>query len=287
MPVLVVGAETAAGRATVRGLAHGGGEVRVWLDADRVDEAIERHYRRSGCKVAVGAMDDEGRLELALEQGHTVVHLDGGPLDDPVRALDAVAVVAAAAIGARCRRLVYASHLGADEPGGNAYLQACADAEDLLADAPLETVVVRRALTYGRGDPLTEALAAGPPARALQARHAPLFAEDLAGAVVAADRERHRPGDHHVVVELAGPDVVTVGQLARLLRPPTGGLWGVLGRAGSRAGVLPPATVDLLARDALPGPDALGRRGTPLTEGIRRMRASQEVGVDLGPGRRC
>ncbi|HWB70671.1 MAG TPA: hypothetical protein VG452_00510, partial [Egibacteraceae bacterium] len=115
--------------------------------------------------------------------------------------------------------------------------------------------------------------AAGPPPEALGARHAPLYAGDLADAVVAADRQRRDAADLHLVVTLAGPDVVTVGELAARLREQA--RRGVRGRrrgGPTGAAALPPAAVDLLARAALPGPDAVGRRGTSLAEGLRRVR---------------
>src|ERR671919_1154539 len=77
MPVLVTGATGVVGRALVPRLVESGGEVRVYVRRD-VPE-----YRALGVKVAIGEADHEGRLESALEQVHTLVHLVGGPLPDP------------------------------------------------------------------------------------------------------------------------------------------------------------------------------------------------------------
>ncbi|MDP8977732.1 MAG: NAD(P)H-binding protein, partial [Actinomycetota bacterium] len=204
MPVLVTGAETAAGPPVVRELLRAGGEVRAFLPAGAPADDL----RRAGCKVAVGDPDDESRLELALEQAHTVVHVGRGPLDDPAATLDALAGVVSAAIGAGCRRLVWTSHLGAERPGSNAYLRACAEGEALLADAPLETVVIRCALRFGAGDPLTRLLASGEAFTGPDvetARHAPLFADDLARAVAAIDSARSRAAGGQRVLRLQGP----------------------------------------------------------------------------------
>src|SRR5207245_8883525 len=62
------------GRAVVPRLVELGGQVRAFVRRD--DEAL----RRLGVHVAVGEADDEGRLESALEQVHTLVHLIGGAL---------------------------------------------------------------------------------------------------------------------------------------------------------------------------------------------------------------
>lgn len=264
MPVLVTGAETGLGRMVIARLLRTGGEVRVYVDPGTAPEAVVEGYRRSGLKVARGAADDEGRLEVALASVHTVVHAAGGLLDDPSEVLDDLASVVSAALGAGCRRLVWASHLGADAREPNAYLRSCGEAEDLLADAPLETVVVRRALTYGPRDLLTAMLATGVPGANLQARHAPLYLDDLAAALLAADAERGRSGPDHLVVSMAGPDIVP---LERFI----GGLGAILPDAPSVAG--PPHLADVLSRDLVPDAAALGRTGTPLAQGLSRTAA--------------
>jgi len=267
MPVLVTGAEQAVGRVAVERLARAGGEVRVFLDLERPLPADPALFQALGCKVARGALDDEGHVETALEQVHTVLHLAASPLDDPGRLLDSAATVLSAAIGAGCRRVVWLSHLGVDAADGNPWLAACAEVEELLAEAPLESVVFRRALTYGPGDDLTAALASGAAGglgRDGHAKHAPLFAADLAGAVLAADRYRvpAGPEDLHLVVPIAGPDILDLSTVVRSLRAtPT-----VPARPG-----LPAHTADLLTRDLLPPPGAIGPQGTPFAEGVRRL----------------
>lgn len=302
--MLVAGAETALGRATVRALRRSGGEVRVYLDAEVAGDADAEGFRRLGCKTALGTLDDEGRLELALEQVHTVVHCWGGPLTAPDDELDGLAGVLSAALGAGCRRLVWASHLGADDPAGVAYLQACADAEALLADATLESIVVRRALTYGPGDELTRRLAAAAGAAVRpEARHAPLALADLAAALAQADALDRRAtgrgsgsaaagggelrsgsaeaaggelrsggaaagggglaGDLALVVELAGPQVRTLAEVAAALR--------AAGLGGGQPTPLPATTAALYARDLVGGPGTMGRAGMTLEQAAARL----------------
>lgn len=234
--------------------------------------------RAAGCKVARGSLDDEGRLEAALEQVHTVVHLGGDLLAAPQTLLDDVASVVSAALGAGCRRLVWPSQLGAGEPGEVVLLRVCADAEQLLAETPLETVVLRRALTYGPGDPLTEALAAGPPRQATAARHAPLYVDDLVEAVVAADRQRGDRMVPHLVAELAGSDIVSVGELCALLGARR---TAVVGRRG--AARLPDHVVELLAAERLPGADAVVAPRS-LADGIRRAAGQGAMNGDASAG---
>jgi uncharacterized protein YbjT (DUF2867 family) len=267
MPVLVTGAETGLGRSAVRALRRAGGELRVFLDATVAGEDEAADFRTLGCKVAFGEIDDEGRLELALTRVHTVVHCWGGPLTPPDEELDGIAGVLSAALGAGCRRFVWASHLGAGEPGGVGYLEACAQAEALLADATLETVVLRRALTYGADDELTRRIAGGGAAQVRpDARHAPLALPDLATAIAGADRldRTATRDDLSLVLELAGPQTLPFADIAAALR-----------HRGADGGAepLPAHTVALYSRDLVAGPDTLGREGMPLTRGIVAMDA--------------
>ncbi|MPZ89555.1 MAG: NAD(P)H-binding protein [Nitriliruptorales bacterium] len=267
MPVLVTGAESGLGRATTSALLRSGGEVRAYLVPLVVGDDQGDVFRAMGCKTALGEIDDEGRLELALEQVHTVVHCWGGPLTPPDQELDGVAGVLSAALGAGCRRFMWASHLGADAPGEVAYLRTCADAEELLASSTIESIVVRRALTYGPGDELTGRLAGGDAAIRQDARHAPLLATDLATTFAhadQADRDQVRP-DLALVLELAGPDVVPLDRFITGLRS--------AGVRGDRPEPLPPSTVALYARDLEPGPATLGRQGTPLAAGLASLRS--------------
>lgn len=261
MPVMVVGAETALGEAVTRRLLRTGGQVRVYIDPEH-DDLVEE-YRALGCKVARGTVGDDGRLEVALTQVHTVIHAADSLLDEPAEVLDGLAFVAEAAVGANVRRLVWPSWLGADDPEGDAWLETCAEAERLLRDLPFETVVIRRALTYGPGDAFTTALASADLGPAGTATHAPLWLDDLAAALVAADEQR---GDSdevtHIGVELTGPERMTVGDLAGRLRA----------RAGSVSRVaLPPHALDYLRRDSHAGPDALGSGGTTVADALDRL----------------
>jgi uncharacterized protein YbjT (DUF2867 family) len=258
MPVLITGAETAEGVATARRLVRTG-EVRAFVDADNGGAA--ETLRNLGCKVARGSLDDEGHLEAALEQVHSVIHVAGGPLTVADEVLDGAATVMSAAIGAGCRRMIYVSHVGAGDPRGNAYLAACAEVETMLADAPLEAITIRRTLTYGPGDPLTEALAAGAvPAEAAEATHSPLYVDDLALVIAEADRVRGNLEDLHVQLTLSGPMEILLGSFADLLASPA---------PPARPTVLPPAVADLLARDLVTNDGLTGP--TRIPEGLERL----------------
>jgi uncharacterized protein YbjT (DUF2867 family) len=265
MPVLVTAADTAAGRATVLALLRGGGQVRAWVGPEPDRSGAAEWLRGRGVKVGRGDLDDEGRMEEALEQAHSVVHLAGGLLDDPASMVEDAASVLSAALGAGCRRLLWVSAIGAGNPDGNPYLEACAAVERLLEDAPMETIVLRRALTYGPGDELTGLLARGAPEQARHSRHVPLHTDDLATAIAVADQREKPPGDLHLVLSVGGPEEVTLEQFAAMLGWP----------GGEAAPDLPPHLVAWLAEDRLPGADALAGLGTSLRAGTAQLRAEQ------------
>ena len=260
MPVMVVGAETALGEAVTRRLLRTGGQVRVYIDPEH-DDLID-DYRALGCKVARGAVEDTGRLEIALTQVHTVVHAPDSLLDDPGEVLDGLAAVAEAAVDANVRRLVWPSWLGAADPGDD-WLRMCAEAEQLLAGLPMESVVIRRAVTYGAGDALTTALASVELGAAGPAMHAPLWLGDLADALVAADEQRGE-GDEvaQITVELAGPETMPLIHAAELLRQAVGSVAGL---------ALPGHALSYLAADRLPGEGALGASGLRLADTLDRL----------------
>jgi uncharacterized protein YbjT (DUF2867 family) len=262
MPVLVVGAETAAGRAAVEALLRARGEVRAYADAAVAGDDEAAALRATGAKVAVGDLDDEAHLEAALEQVHTVVHLAGNPFAAPEDQLDAFATTVSAAIGAGCRRLVRVTELAAADPDGNPYLEHLAAEEALLADAPFERVTFRCGLRYARDDAATLRIARAALGDAdRQVVHAPLHLADLAEAVRAADRLRDTDPDVDLAVELVGPEETTLGAFHERLRAALD--------VTADDGRLPPAVEGWLSRPAVGGPAALGRSGTPIADGLR------------------
>src|SRR5437867_1192516 len=164
MPVLVTGATGCVGRALIPRLVDAGGQVRVYVRRD-VPE-----YRSLGVKVAMGDADHEGRLESALEQVHTLVHLVGGPLPEPgVTAgwlnLETTQVALRAAENAEVRRVLFLSPLGADPSSDNPYLAAKGAAEKAIAASKLEFSIFRCAPILGEGSALSTLLARGGPSR--------------------------------------------------------------------------------------------------------------------------
>lgn len=221
MPVMITGAESGLGAQVIERLRPTGGELRAYLDATIATEDDANRLRARGCKVALGELDDEGHLEAALEQVHTVAHCWTGPLHDPQAQVEAAATVSSAALGAGVRRLIWVCELARDD--ANPYLAATSDIHDLLVALPLETVTLATALRHGDADAFTSLLRSGwlsgAPVDAT-AVHAPIHNADVARAVAVADRQRGARREVHIELALVGPERTTLSDfLARLGAP--------------------------------------------------------------------
>lgn len=137
--------------------------------------------------------------------------------------IDLAAKLIAAARGARLRRLLQMSALGADrERGPSRYLRSKGEAEALIraAAAHLDFTIFRPSVIFGPRDSLTNRFAALlrlpggflPLARS-QARFAPVYVGDVADAFVRALDDRATFGETY---ELCGPEVLTLEQLVRM-----------------------------------------------------------------------
>ncbi|MFN2556808.1 MAG: SDR family oxidoreductase [Nitriliruptorales bacterium] len=212
MPVLVTGPGSTLGLQVARVLAATGGEVRAFCDRD----AFLHELRQLGIFCAVGSLLDEGHLETAMEQVHTVVHLPVGPLAaDPERIIDEAATVVAAAIGAQVRRIVCLSVPAPALDAPDRLRRAAADVELLVAEAPSATAVIRASLVDT--PELRAALARTPLRReALECLVAPLRPEDLAELIHWLDDRDNVAGGHDVFAA-DGPEVVPLRMHLRAL----------------------------------------------------------------------
>lgn len=210
MPVLVTGATGCIGRELIPRLLGAGGQVRVYVRRD-VPE-----LRSLGVKVSIGDADHEGRLESALEQVHTLIHLVGGPVPDKGGTVEwlnheTTTVALRAAENASVRRVLFLSPLGADPASDNEYLAAKGRAEGAIEASQLEYAIFRCAPVLAEGSALAGLLARGVPPRARAAKMTPITASDVAEALLAADtRDTGVRGRW----ELGGPDIVTLEELA-------------------------------------------------------------------------
>jgi hypothetical protein len=141
MPVLVTAADRPLARRLVHRLLEEGGEVRAY--GDGVGAAV----RAAGAFVAEGTPDDLGRLEAAMIDVHTVVHLAADVLArDASELIAAAEVVTRAATSAQVRRLIVTSVPGASADAGDPLRRAAHEVEVAAAAAGPPSIVLRHSL---------------------------------------------------------------------------------------------------------------------------------------------
>jgi uncharacterized protein YbjT (DUF2867 family) len=224
VPVLVTAAHRPLPRRLAARLLEEGGEVRVaaWGDVSSL--------RAAGAFVVAGTPDDEGRLEAALAEVHTVVHVGGGlHTRDPDATIAEAEVVAAAAENAGVRRLIALSLPGADTEAGEPLRRAKGEIEARFAAANPPSVVIRVSLL---DTPATrDALAtAGFAADVLDTEVAPVRVTDLLELVVAFDRARGQASHGHLVVSADGPQRCTIADHLRRIGVTGPGRGSLVGR---------------------------------------------------------
>lgn len=242
MPVLVTAADSPLGARLVSRLLRTGGEVRAFATGGPADLP-------AGAFVATGDLLDEGHLEAAMEQAHTVVHLGAGLVTaSPERLVEEAATVVTAALGAGVRRLIALSVAGAGPGAGDRLRRAFGRVEELLAEAPVPSVALRTSLPDL--PEVTDALAAAP----LTAEHlgvlvAPVRGQDVVELLAAFDAARSRAEEGHAVFAAEGPQRMTLGDfLERVGIDPPGRVGRLVGRVWRPPGELTPFL------QALPGP---------------------------------
>jgi uncharacterized protein YbjT (DUF2867 family) len=223
VPVLVTSAHRPLAQRIALRLLQEGGEVRAYGSGDT------SQLRSAGAFVATGTADDEGRLESAMAEVHTVVHVGGGLLGERTEVdVGAARIMTTAAANAGVARIIVLSVPGASADHDEPYRRARGRIEELVASAGppsialrvnlLDTPAIRDALATGGFGP-----------DVLGTEVAPVAGDDLVELVVAFDRARSRSEQGHLVVGADGPTRLTVGDwLDRVgaARPGRGSLLG-------------------------------------------------------------
>lgn len=223
--ITVFGGSGFLGRHVVRALAKRGYRIRVAVR--RPDLAF--HLQPAGRVGQIHAVQANLRypdsVDAAVRDADAVVNLVGILFErgrqrfEAVQAFGAEAcALAAAAHGAQ---LVHISALGADEQSRSLYARSKALGEALVRAALPTATILRPSVAFGPEDDFFNrfaAIARFAPALPLvgggRTRFQPVFAGDVAEAVVAAIEGRAAPG---AVYELGGPAVKTFKELMQFL----------------------------------------------------------------------
>jgi uncharacterized protein YbjT (DUF2867 family) len=224
MPVLVTASQRPLARRLLLRFAEEGGEVRAYGTGDAAA------LRSAGVFVATGSTDDEGRLDAAMADVHTVVHVGPGLLArDPTTIVEEAEVLARAATNAGVRRVIALSLPGVAAHSEDPVRRAKAVEEQLVAAIPVPTIVVRASLvdTVATRDALATG---GPGPDVLGVEVAPVRVDDLVELIVAFDRARSQATDGHLVVAADGPARMDVATYLERVGARVAGRPSLLGR---------------------------------------------------------
>ena len=213
--ILLTGATGTVGSALLRRLTADGKPVRALVrDGQRLGD------QRVRVQIALGDLSDPPSFRNALRGVDTVVHLAASIRDQPrgsIEELNAVATLrlVKAAERAGVERFVFFSAMNASHHSRTRFFRAKALAEDAVVASRLDTTVFRPSIIYTPGDPwLTlldrlSRLPAMPVSGSGRARYQPVWAEDVADAVV------NGLSSSETTYELAGPEVLSYDDIVR------------------------------------------------------------------------
>lgn len=225
----------------MRRILREGGEVRAYGGVGGDMQML----KAAGAVVAVGEPDDEGLLEAALADVHTIIHPVTGLLaGDVAELMNSSQVMIAAAVAAGVKRIVVLSLPGASTTSDEPLRRAHGRLEAILRATPLPTVALRVGLTDSPG--MRDALASLRLDSDLDDHPvAPIRTDDLVELLAAIDSLRSTVREGHAVLQALGAEPLTVKQYRERTKADADTLVGRVYVSSDR--------VPLLA-DALAGP---------------------------------
>jgi uncharacterized protein YbjT (DUF2867 family) len=223
--VTIFGGSGFLGRHVVRALARHGYRIRVAVRRPELAGHLQPLGQVGQIHAVQANLRDAASVEAAARDADVVINLVGILFErgrqrfDAVHAFGAEAVaLAASAFGAR---LIHVSAIGADERSSSLYARSKAKGERLALAASPSAVVVRPSILFGPEDDFFNrfaSMACFSPALPLigggHTRFQPVFAGDVAAAIVCAMEGRARGGE---VYELGGPEVRSFRELMQFV----------------------------------------------------------------------
>jgi len=262
LSVLVLGGSGFVGRALCEQLTRQlGADVRITVPTRRLAHGKSVQSLPGVTVVQANVFEDLPRLL----PGHDVVVNLIAILQGNAAAFERVHVelprrIAAALAGSGVNRLVHVSALGVSEHAPSRYLRSKAAGEAVLQVAAqthgLGLTLVRPSLIFGEGDSSVNLFARLQglfplmPLAGASAQMQPVWVQDVARALTQVLLSRNAVGQTY---EVAGPRVLTLGELVRLAGQIAGHPRPVLPLPG------PLATLQALAMECLPGEPLMSR----------------------------
>jgi NADH dehydrogenase len=223
--VTVFGGSGFLGRHVVRALAQIGYRVRVAVRRPELAGFLQPLGWVGQIHAVQANVRNSSSVEAAARDADVVINLVGILFErgrqkfDTVQSSGAETVArAAAAVGAR---MIHVSAIGADERAASQYARSKADGEKRVLSAAPSAVILRPSVLFGPEDDFFNKFAAIarfspflPLVGGGHTRFQPVFAGDVASAIVAAIEDRAREGQ---VYELGGPEVRSFKELMQFM----------------------------------------------------------------------
>jgi uncharacterized protein YbjT (DUF2867 family) len=223
--VTVFGGSGFLGRHVVRALAKLGYRIRVAVRRPELAGFLQPLGQVGQIHAVQANVRHPASVEAAAREADVVINLVGILFErrrqrfDAVQAFGAEAVARAAAAGGA--HVIHVSAIGADAEAPSHYARSKAAGERLVLAAVPSAVILRPSVLFGPEDDFFNkfaAIARFSPALPLvgggQTRFQPVFAGDVASAIVAAIEDRAKDGE---VYELGGPEVLSFKELMQFL----------------------------------------------------------------------
>ena len=223
--VTVFGGSGFLGRHVVRALAKLGYRVRVAVRRPELAGFLQPLGRVGQIHAVQANVRHPSSVEAAARGADVVINLVGILFERGRQKFDAVqssgaetVARAAAAVGAR---MIHVSAIGADERAASQYARSKADGEKRVLSAAPSAVILRPSVLFGPEDDFFNKFAAIarfspflPLVGGGHTRFQPVFAGDVASAIVGAIEDRAREGQ---VYELGGPQVRSFKELMQFM----------------------------------------------------------------------
>jgi NADH dehydrogenase len=223
--VTVFGGSGFLGRHVVRALAKLGYRIRVAVRRPELAGFLQPLGQVGQIHAVQANVRHPASVEAAAREADVVINLVGILFErgrqrfDAVQTFGAEAVARAAAAGGA--HMIHVSAIGADAEAPSRYARSKAAGERLVLAAVPSAVIMRPSVLFGPEDDFFNkfaAIARFSPALPLvgggHTRFQPVFAGDVASAIVAAIEGRAKDGE---VYELGGPEVRSFKELMQFL----------------------------------------------------------------------
>jgi len=201
------------------------GRARITVPTRRLSHA-QAIQGLPGLTVVQADVHDSARLQSLVEGQDIVINLvailQGSEAQFERAHVQLPTRLAQACTAADVRRLIHVSALGVQEGSGDApsrYLRSKTRGEAALQSAGLELTLLRPSVVFGAADHFVnlfaklQALFPVMPLAGAGVRFQPVWVEDVARALVACVLDKTTIGQ---VYELAGPEVLSLGEIVRM-----------------------------------------------------------------------